>query len=72
VALKRHKFSIWEKFIETLKSNMLDVHVLERLRNKFDSLFKYDAKGIPRVWKSGDELDPIFTSARDEVCRMMI
>ncbi len=51
---------------------MLDVHVLERLRNKFDSLFKYDAKGIPRVWKSGDELDPIFTSARDEVCRMMI
>ena len=33
-ALIAHKMSVWEKFLETLKANMLDVHVIERLRTR--------------------------------------
>jgi hypothetical protein len=66
------KISIWQTFIDALKSTMLDVHVMDRLRTRFESKFKYDDKGLPRIWKMGDDVDSVFSKAKEEVIALRI
>ena len=64
-SLDQFKVLIWNKLIELIKSNTQDVHMMDRLRSCFESLFKYDEKGIPRVWKAGQDVESIFTRAKE-------
>ncbi|TPX51378.1 hypothetical protein SeMB42_g00466 [Synchytrium endobioticum] len=40
--------------------------MLVRLKTFFEDKFKYDDKGLPRIWKPDDDIDGIFTKARSE------
>jgi len=35
------------------------------LRTYFEERFHYDEQGVPRVWKSGDDIDGVFKKAKD-------
>ena len=44
-----------------------DGAILTKLRARFEERFRYDEKGVPRVWKPEDDIDTTFTKARDAV-----
>ena len=41
--------------------------ILGKLRSHFEERFRYDANGVPRVWKPDDDIDGAFRLARDQV-----
>lgn len=51
-----------------VKEHIADAALLGRLRSSFEDGFRYDANGIPRVWKPEDDIDGVFKKARDAVC----
>lgn len=42
--------------------------MLVKLKLAFEDRFRYDAEGIPRVWKPDDDIDGAFRTAKDAVC----
>lgn len=44
-----------------------DSTMLYRLRSIFEDKFRYDSKGIPRVWKPEDDVESIYSDARQTV-----
>jgi len=38
-----------------------------RLKEKFESVFRYDNNGLPKVWKPGDDIDGQFQLSLNEV-----
>ena len=41
--------------------------ILAKLRNHFEERFRYDEKGVPRVWKPDDDIDGAFRKAKEQV-----
>jgi protein SEY1 len=67
------KLQAWETLLKVVKEEVADVSLHEKLRrryglsySRFESLFRYDDKGIPRVWKPTDDLDSFFAKAKAE------
>jgi hypothetical protein len=61
------KLQVWETLIHTIQVELSDGPLLEKLRRKFESVFRYDEKGLPRVWKPTDDIDTLFSRAKHEV-----
>ncbi|KAI8642931.1 RHD3/Sey1 [Parasitella parasitica] len=61
--LKRQTWVVLRKKVdEELTDNLL----LLKLRNRFEEKFRYDDKGLPKVWEPEDDIDSYFKKARDE------
>ncbi|CEG72412.1 Putative Protein SEY1 [Rhizopus microsporus] len=66
--LKRQTWLVLRKKIdEELADNLL----LLKLRNRFEEKFRYDEKGLPKVWKPEDNIDIHFKKARDETLSLI-
>ncbi|KAJ3024040.1 Dynamin-like GTPase that mediates homotypic ER fusion [Thoreauomyces humboldtii] len=65
-AVHAMKIQAWELTISTIRDEFADVKVLERLRHRFETRFRYGEDGVPRVWTAGDDIDGPFTNARDD------
>lgn len=48
-----------------VKEHTADAALLAKLRASFEDSFRYDASGVPRVWKPEDDIDGVFKKARD-------
>eukprot|EP00871_Galdieria_phlegrea_P000175 jgi/Galph1/1158/GphlegSOOS_G5738.1 len=59
----RFKEEVEVKTRELLSSNTVIVSYLSR---KFDNSFRKDSRGVPRVWKPGDDLDSLYLEAKQE------
>ena len=47
------------------KNVRLALHLLAKLRASFEDSFRYDASGVPRVWKPEEDIDGVLKKARD-------
>ncbi|CAO3619056.1 unnamed protein product [Mucor hiemalis] len=66
--LKRQAWLVLRKKVdEELGDNLL----LLKLRNRFEEKFRYDDKGLPKVWKPQDDIDLHFKKARDETLALI-
>jgi len=45
---------------------MKDTLMIIRLKEKFESIFRYDNNGLPKVWKPGDDIDGQFQHSLNE------
>lgn len=45
--------------------------MLVKLKLVFEDKFRYDAEGVPRVWKPEDDIDSIFRSAKESVLELI-
>jgi protein SEY1 len=70
--IKSVKFQVWETLHKTLSNEVSEGSLLEKLRRKFESLFKFDEKGLPRVWKPADDIDLIYSQAKDVTERLLL
>ncbi len=66
-AIKTTKFQAWETLLKTLLNEVSDGPLLEKLRRKFESVFRYDEKGLPRVWKPTDDIDTLYSESKHQV-----
>ena len=44
---------------------MGDAAILTKLCTYFEERFRYDEQGVPRIWKPDDDIDGVFTKAKD-------
>ncbi|KAL2920390.1 Dynamin-like GTPase that mediates homotypic ER fusion [Polyrhizophydium stewartii] len=69
--IKKTKIRIWDVAMETVKSELADKHLLEKLRESFESKFRYDERGIPRFWSPSDDIDGTFAAARTKADELL-
>ncbi|KAI8922834.1 RHD3/Sey1 [Entophlyctis helioformis] len=62
--IKQTKVRAWDLLMDTIKEEVSEKQLLEKLRTKFESRFRYDDKGIPRFWSPMDDIDGVFAAAR--------
>jgi hypothetical protein len=55
----------WQALIIKVKEHTADAALLAKLRASFEDSFRYDAQGVPRVWRPEDDIDGVFKKARD-------
>ncbi|PIA15728.1 root hair defective 3 GTP-binding protein [Coemansia reversa NRRL 1564] len=55
---------LWEDLVALLREEVADQMVLLRLRGALEDRFRYDASGLPRVWRPTDDIDAHFAQAR--------
>ncbi|ODV94587.1 hypothetical protein PACTADRAFT_3473 [Pachysolen tannophilus NRRL Y-2460] len=56
----------WLKFDEIIHDYLTEDTVLNILKNKFETYFKYDENGLPKLWKTTSEIDSNFVEARSK------
>ncbi|KAI9137279.1 RHD3/Sey1 [Paraphysoderma sedebokerense] len=65
---QHHLTSLKAQCLTHLKSKVTeqtsDTMLLSKLRHRFEEAFKYDSKGIPRVWKPEDDIDKYYEEAK--------
>jgi hypothetical protein len=50
----------------------VDATLLVKLKLAFEDKFRYDAAGVPKVWKPEDDIDGAFRTAREAVSRPLL
>ena len=57
----------WQALHGKIMEQVSDHAIMAKLRDQFESSFRYDASGVPRVWTQGDDIDGEFTKAKQRV-----
>lgn len=57
----------WLAFRSKVDEQTADNVLMSILRSHFEEKFRYDAAGVPRVWRPEDDIDGAFRLARDDV-----
>ncbi|KAI8621125.1 RHD3/Sey1 [Chytriomyces sp. MP71] len=60
------RWQTWVGLLETLKTETADDKMLARLKATFESRFRYDEQGVPRLWNLDDPIEAIFSLSMDE------
>ena len=61
------KFTCWETLVTVIKGELTDSHLVEKLRQRFEKIFRYDERGLPRIWQPSDDIDKYFSEAKSKV-----
>lgn len=61
----------WVVLRRKIEEETADSVLLLKLRESFEDKFRYDSKGVPKVWKPEDDIDAYFTKARDETLQLL-
>ncbi|KAG0236425.1 Dynamin-like GTPase that mediates homotypic ER fusion [Actinomortierella wolfii] len=61
----------WVLMTKKVQEESVDGMMLLKLRNRFEEKFRYDERGLPRVWKPDDDIDTPFRRARDETAELV-
>ncbi|KAL1919515.1 uncharacterized protein VTP21DRAFT_2208 [Calcarisporiella thermophila] len=61
----------WQLLRKKIDEEVADNMMMVKLRNRFEEKFRYDDKGLPRVWKPEDDIDGFFQKARDNALELI-
>ncbi|ORX57143.1 root hair defective 3 GTP-binding protein [Piromyces finnis] len=67
---KELKKASWDAFYDTIFDETKDTLMIIRLKEKFESIFRYDSNGLPKVWKPGDDIDGQFQNSLNEAYKL--
>lgn len=70
-ALRTLKRRSWLDLRAKIDEQTADTLMVTKLRSAFENRFRYDAAGVPRVWKPEDDIDSLFRGARDETLALI-
>lgn len=66
-ALESLRFNAWSSLRAKIDEQTTESIMLVRLKLIFEEKFRYDKDGVPRVWAADDEIEGVFTKAKDDV-----
>ncbi|WFD19925.1 Dynamin-like GTPase that mediates homotypic ER fusion [Malassezia caprae] len=61
----------WRLLQDKVREQTSDAVLSMRLRSYFEDRFRYDAGGVPRVWKPSDDMEGMFVQARDSTLELI-
>lgn len=61
----------WSKFYDIIHDYITDDTASRILRNVFETSFKFDAQGLPKICSSVDEIDKSFTEAKSAALQVL-
>lgn len=65
VGLWRLRRKSWVALRERIEEEMMESNILMKLRENFEDKFRYDEEGVPRIWRPTDDIEGIYTRARE-------
>ncbi|SPQ20615.1 e7f7be94-434f-4c8d-b2b4-396a504c7fff [Thermothielavioides terrestris] len=65
VGLWRLRRKSWVALREKIEEEMMESNILMKLRENFEDRFRYDEEGVPRIWRPTDDIEGVYTRARE-------
>ena len=71
VGLWRLRRKSWGVLRAKLDEEMMAGNLLLKLRENFEDKFRYDDEGVPRIWRPTDDIEGIYTRARESTLELI-
>ena len=71
VGLWRLRRKSWGVLRAKIDEEMMEGNLLLKLRENFEDKFRYDEAGVPRIWRPTDDIEGIYTKARESTLTLI-
>ncbi|KAL2353318.1 GTP-binding protein Sey1 [Cryomyces antarcticus] len=71
VGLWRLRRKSWGVLRAKIDEEVMEGNILLKLRENFEDKFRYDEHGVPRIWRPSDDIEGIYTRARESTLRLI-
>ena len=71
VGLWRLRRKSWSALKAKIEEEMMEGNLLLKLRENFEDKFRYDEAGVPRIWRPTDDIEGIYTKARESTLTLV-
>lgn len=71
VGLWRLRRKSWIALRSKVEEEMMEGNLLLKLRENFEDKFRYDESGVPRIWRPTDDIEGIYTRARESTLTLI-
>ncbi|ODH33142.1 protein SEY1 [Paracoccidioides brasiliensis] len=71
VGLWRLRRKSWGVLRAKIDEEMMEGNILLKLRENFEDKFRYDDAGVPRIWRPNDDIESIYTRARESTLTLI-
>ncbi|RMZ87108.1 hypothetical protein DV736_g5667, partial [Chaetothyriales sp. CBS 134916] len=71
VGIWRLRRKSWAVLRAKIDEEMMEGNLLLKLRENFEDKFRYDQDGVPRIWRPTDDIEGIYTKARESTLELI-
>ncbi|KAK5688101.1 Dynamin-like GTPase that mediates homotypic ER fusion [Elasticomyces elasticus] len=71
VGLWRLRRKSWGALRGKIDEEMMEGNLLLKLRENFEDKFRYDDDGVPRIWRPTDDIEGLYTRARESTLEVI-
>lgn len=71
VGLWRLRRKSWGALKDKVEEEMMEGNLLLKLRENFEDKFRYDEEGVPRLWRPTDDIEGVYTKARESTLELI-
>ena len=71
VGLWRLRRKSWGVLRAKIDEEMMEGNLLLKLRENFEDKFRYDESGVPRIWRPTDDIEGMYTKARESTLALI-
>lgn len=71
VGLWRLRRKSWGVLRAKIEEEMMEGNLLLKLRENFEDKFRYDSAGVPRIWRPTDDIEGLYTKARESTLTLI-
>ena len=71
VGLWRLRRKSWGVLKAKIEEEMMEGNLLLKLRENFEDKFRYDEHGVPRIWRPTDDIEGVYTKARESTLTLI-
>ncbi|KAL6720082.1 Dynamin-like GTPase that mediates homotypic ER fusion [Lecanora helva] len=71
VGLWRLRRKSWGVLRAKIEEEMMEGNLLLKLRENFEDKFRYDEAGVPRIWRPTDDIEAVYTKARESTLTLI-
>ena len=71
VGIWRLRRKSWGVLRAKIDEEMMEGNLLLKLRENFEDKFRYDDDGVPRIWRPTDDIEGVYTKARESTLTLI-
>jgi protein SEY1 len=71
VGVWRLRRKSWGVLRAKIEEEMMEGNLLLKLRENFEDKFRYDESGVPRIWRPTDDIEGVYTKARESTLTLI-
>lgn len=71
IGLWRLRRKSWAVLRARIDDEMMEGNLLLKLRENFEDKFRYDEAGVPKIWRPTDDIESVYTKARESTLTLI-